>query len=59
MIACRCGCGRIAHTRGLHPACYRRAKQLVKAGKTTWAKLEASGKAELRKAKPHWGHTGL
>ena len=38
-------CKRKARTRGLCGTCYVTAYNLVKKGRTTWAKLEASGKA--------------
>ncbi len=44
-IACLSGCDRIAVNRGLCPACYNRLKAQVRASKTTWAELEAAGKA--------------
>jgi hypothetical protein len=36
---------RVIHIRGLCPACYTRHRAAVRAGKTTWAALEAAGLA--------------
>lgn len=44
MIACMCGCGRIAMCRGLSTGCYTRTRLRVKAGKTSWEQLEKDGK---------------
>ena len=39
------GCVRFRKARGLCLTCYGHARTLVKEGKTTWAELEAQGKA--------------
>lgn len=41
-------CGKPAGTRGLCGSCYSTASALVKDGTTTWAALEAKGKAQGR-----------
>jgi hypothetical protein len=41
-LSCR---ERLAHTRGLCERCYGRAGKAVRAGKATWAALEAAGLA--------------
>jgi hypothetical protein len=41
-LSCR---ERLARSRGLCPACYDRAARAVRAGETTWAELEAAGRA--------------
>ena len=38
-------CTSKANARGLCTSCYQLAQQMVKAGQTTWEKLEATGKA--------------
>jgi hypothetical protein len=54
-IACKKCHRRIAKTRGQCWSCYNASSKAVRAGKTTWATLEAEGKASPRKPKnPQW-----
>lgn len=39
-------CGKVATSRGLCPSCYRVARMLVKEHKTTWEKLEQTGRCK-------------
>lgn len=45
-------CHRTAETRGLCSTCYTIARNAVRRGETTWAKLEAEGKVSPRKNLP-------
>jgi hypothetical protein len=45
MIGCIRKCGKVADTRGLCPCHYTQARNRVKAGKVTWAGLEAAGES--------------
>src|SRR5262245_625865 len=45
-LACPPEQRRVAVRRGMCNPCYLRACRLVKAGRTTWAELEAAGKAQ-------------
>ena len=55
-IGCKRCHRRIARTRGQCVSCYATSGKAVRAGETTWAALEAEGKASTKKPKnPHWG----
>lgn len=49
-IGCMNKCGRVKDSRGLCRNCYGKLLDQVKAGTTTWAKLEAAGKCLPAKA---------
>ncbi len=51
-------CERGVHARGLCKSCYQAAAKLVRDGKTTWEKLETSGKCKPADRKPA-AKTGL
>lgn len=59
-VCLRPGCGRPIRSRGLCEVDYKTASKLVRDGKTTWAKLERSGKAlPLSRGKTnHYSPTG-
>lgn len=44
-MTCLRGCAKPATRRGLCRGCYQSAWSLVRAGRTTWANLERTGKA--------------
>lgn len=55
------GCVHFSQARGLCQNCYRKAREAVKAGKTTWEQLEKEGKCRplLKKhPNPNWGYCG-
>ncbi len=49
-LACLSACGRMARCRGMCEGCYKRLRLAVATGETTWAQLEAEGRA--RAAQP-------
>lgn len=50
------GCKRKVKSRGLCLACYKAAAKLIKAGGTTWEKLEKAGRSAIlqRKSTVNW-----